>query len=97
MNELKEKDISKEDLDKLYKEYSKELTVDYSFDNIDFTKLSKDGTYLITIEVGEEQSEEKICNFCRALKDALENKGFNNVMIIPLRNGLPSVKIYAKE
>ena len=97
MSELKAKNISKEDLDELYKEYSKELTPDYSFNNIDFTKLSKDDTYLITIEVGEKESEEEVWNFCRVLKDALENKGFNNVMIIPLRNGLPLVKVYTKE
>lgn len=74
----------------------KEINTEYSFNNIDFTKLSIEDIYLIKVEVGTMKRDDVI-QLCINLKEKLTEYGIEKVLICPCHNGVPSLQIYKLE
>lgn len=74
----------------------KEINTEYSFNNIDFTKLNIEDIYLIKVEVGTMKRDD-MAQLCLTLKEKLAQYGVEKVLICPCRNGVPSLQIYKLE
>ena len=74
----------------------KEINSEYSFNNIDFTKLNIEDIYLIKVEVGNMKKDDMI-QFCLNLNEKLAEYGVEKVLIYPCHNGVPVLQIYKLE
>ena len=72
----------------------KELFEIIKGDTVKISELDVDNSYIFTLEVGNE-SDEQVSLFCYHLHTALiERLQLKHFIIIPIRDGLPALKIY---
>jgi len=72
-----------------------EIIAKYGKD-ISFTELDCNNTYLIKIEYTN-TPKDQVAYYCQTLKNALNDKGIKNVIILPVHNNNLDVKLYKLE
>jgi hypothetical protein len=60
---------------------------------VNITKLNKNSSYIISVEVGN-TSKEQLDALFRYLADRLEEIQIKHFVIVPTHNGIPSLKFY---
>jgi len=72
-----------------------EIVAKYGKD-ISFTELDHNNTYLIKIEFTN-TPKDQATYYCQTLKNALNDTGIKNVIILPIHNNKIGIKLYKLE
>ncbi len=73
------------------------INTEYSFNNLDFTKLNKDNIYLIKVKLSNWFSNEDVVKYCQGLKEVLNARGINNCIICPIQENAVDLELYKLE
>ena len=73
------------------------INTEYSFNNLDFTKLNKDDIYLIKAKLNNWFSKEDVARYCRGLREVLNSKGIENFVICPIQENAVDLELYKLE
>ena len=73
------------------------INTEYSFNDLDFTKLNTDNIYLIKVNLSKRFSKEDVARYCQGLKEALNTKGLENVVICPIQKNSVDLELYKLE
>lgn len=73
------------------------INTEYSFNDLDFTKLNTDNIYLIKVNLSNKCSKEDVARYCQGLKEALNVKGIENVIICPIQKNDVDLELYKLE
>jgi len=73
------------------------INTEYSFNNLDFTKLNKDDIYLIKAKLNANFSKQDVARYCHSLKEVLNSKGMENFIICPIQENDVDLELYKLE
>lgn len=65
--------------------------MDLEVRKIKMAALNPAKPYMVSIEVGD-MPKENVAEFCNNVKEKLEEMGFEQLLIVPCKDGVPSLK-----